>query len=131
MYKVFLRFLAGLLLPVYLGTTIICGVSLVQEAKGNVNLLELPFALVGGVLFFPFGALFVGAQSVIYSFLMEFVVNPFVKSHVLAVSISVCLGMLSVVVLGTDRIVLVGALVGLLVGIFLRSIYSFESNPDE
>ncbi len=130
MVKIVIRLLAGLILPIYVGTTLVCGVLLVQEAENDVRFLELPVALLGGFIFFPFGVIYVGVQSVVYTFLMEFLVNPLIKNHVLAVSASVLLGAVSGIVWGAGWMMLVGAVVGLLTGLFLRSIYRVEPQPD-
>jgi xanthine/uracil permease len=54
---------------------------------------------------------------------MEFMVNTFVKNDVIAVAISVLLGLLSSLVFGSGVMMMVGALVGLIVGIMLRVMY--------
>jgi uncharacterized membrane protein len=130
MAKVVIRFIVGLLLPIYLGATLVSAVGIVSGSKGDFQVLELPLVFMGGLLLFPFALIFVGVQSFVYSFLMGFVVNPFVKSHVVAILVSVLLGTLSGWIIETGLMAGIGAVVGLMAGIFLRSIYSFESNPD-
>ncbi len=102
------------------------------ELNGKINLetTEL-FNHVIINIFIPFLIYTVvlgGVQSIIYSFLMEMQVNPKIKSNILVIIISSFLGALSTLLSGlaTQSFLLfsiIGAVVGILVGIILRAMY--------
>lgn len=117
-------------LPIILGTAVFLIMGIVSSSKGSVEISAILSALYMSLILFPFAMTFVGIQSLIYSFLMEFVVNPFVKNDLIAILISLLLDVLSGFVLSDHVMILIGAIVGLVVGIFLRSIYTFEAHPD-
>jgi hypothetical protein len=117
-----LRIIMGIFLPAIVAT-LIFGVS-VAFRNWDGDLIESVFALLGSIIIFFIPAmLFVGIQSIIYAFVMEFMVNTFVKNDVIAVAISVLLGLLSALAFGSGVMMMMGALVGLIVGIMLRVMY--------
>jgi hypothetical protein len=117
-----LRIIMGIFLPAIVGT-LLFGMT-VAFSNWDGDLIESVFALLGSIIIFFIPAmLFVGIQSIIYAFLMEFMVNTFVKNDVIAVVISVLLGLLSALVFGSGAMMMVGAVVGLIVGIMLRVMY--------
>lgn len=63
-----------------------------------------------------------GIQSIIYSLLMEFLINPKIKNNFAVVILSSALGGLSGIILLKPGLV-VGALTGMLTGIILRRMY--------
>jgi hypothetical protein len=112
----------GIFLPAIVGA-LIFGVA-VEFSNWDGDLIESVFALLGSIIiiFIP-AMLFVGIQSIIYAFVMEFMVNTFVKNDVIAVVISVLMGLLSALIFGSGAMMMVGAVVGLIVGIMLRVMY--------
>lgn len=74
------------------------------------------------VLSIFFSLVMVGLQSIIYSMLMEYVVNPFIKNNYIAIFISMLMGFCSGYVLN-NTMAFVGVFVGLLFGIILRVKY--------
>jgi hypothetical protein len=131
---IIIRLLIGILLPITIGSIIFAGIAFASELKGNINIPELPLLVTGlfvmGLFIFPFAMIFVGIQSIVYSLLMEFVINPWIKNNFVAIMVSILLGTLSGYVLKEDLLALIGAIVGLIVGVILRSMYSFEPSPD-
>jgi hypothetical protein len=127
---VFFRFILGVFLPMILGTAVFLIIGTITSSKESVGFSEILSIILMSLILFPFAMIFVGVQSLIYSFLMEFAVNPFVKSDLIAVLISLLLGVLSGFVLSDPEMMMIGAIVGLVVGIILRSIYTFEAHPD-
>jgi hypothetical protein len=113
------------------GSIIMTGIVVVSESHGGFDISTLLQSLLGGVfVFFLFAMIFIGIQSIVYSLLMEFVVNPYIKNRFMAVLASVSLGTLSGTVLNIDSFALIGAAVGLIVGIILRSMYPPKPDPD-
>lgn len=68
------------------------------------------------------GYILFGIQSIIYSLLMEFIINPKIKASWLAVVLSGALGALSAIPL-TIYFIPMGILSGIIVGTLLRIIY--------
>lgn len=91
----------------------------VFEPGGNFELDGVVIAFLLVLFFSTAGG---GLQSFIYSMLMEFIVNPYVKSNFLCVALSVVLGFLSGLPLAIGYGYF-GAVVGLCVGTFLRMDY--------
>ena len=91
----------------------------------------LPFLLTLGMLVLT-GYAFVGVQSVIYAFLMEYVVNVRARSDVAAATIGGVIGAVSALpsagFLSAPVAGGVGLLVGLLVTLLLRSMYKTAAN---
>lgn len=71
-------------------------------------IISLFFSFIGG-----------GLQSIVYSLIMEYVVNPYIKYNVICVLVSAGLGFLSGAILDI-KFGYFGTVVGLCVGIFLR-----------
>ncbi len=71
-------------------------------------IFSMIFSFIGG-----------GLQSIVYSLLMEYVVNPYIKYNLICVIVSTALGFLSGAILDI-KLGYFGAVVGLCVGIFLR-----------
>lgn len=112
----------GIFLPALVGALIL-GVS-IAVSDWDGNLIESLTVVFGSlILFFISGLVFVGIQSIIYSFVMEFMVNTFVKNNVIVVAISILLSLLSSLVFGKGFMLVLGGVVGLVVGVFLRVLY--------
>lgn len=77
-----------------------------------------------GMLMFPLFAYYaVGLQSIVYSVILEFIINPYIKNHLLAMAASVLFGGL---VGGMEFAffgVILGALTGAIVGAYIRQLY--------
>jgi hypothetical protein len=125
-----IRLLIGFTLPLAIGSEVFAVLALVSEANGNVTLDMLPAMIIGGVIFFPFALIVMGIQSLVYSLLMEFVINPLISTKSIVYLISLFLGVVSSCTISCGYSALVGAVAGLLSGFVLRSIYTFEPNPD-
>ncbi|MEJ2466503.1 MAG: hypothetical protein P8045_12500 [Candidatus Thiodiazotropha sp.] len=130
MSLIVIRLLIGSLLPLALGSEVVAVMAMISEAKGNITLGMLPAMLVGGMMFFPFALIIMGIQSLVYSLLMEFVVNPFIENKYVVYLASIFLGVMSGCTLGCGYFALVGAVAGLLSGVVLKSIYTFDPYPD-
>jgi hypothetical protein len=130
MSMIVIRLLIGAILPLSLGSEIVAVMAMVSEAKGNITLDMLPAMLVGGMMFFPFALIIMGIQSLVYSLLMEFVVNPFIETKFVVYLASIFLGVMSGCTLDCGYFALVGAGAGLLSGVVLKLIYEFDPYPD-
>ena len=111
------RIFAGALLPTLLGVVVffllVPGKLRASDIVDPINIIILSFAFV--IIIIP---------SVIYSYIMEFVVNPNISSNTLAVAVSVTLGCLSGLVTGYGFFMgIIGAIVGLVLGVILRWLY--------
>ncbi|PVZ86684.1 hypothetical protein C9426_14810 [Serratia sp. S1B] len=77
-----------------------------------------------GMLMFPLFAYYaVGLQSIVYSVILEFAINPYIKNHLLAVSTSVLLGGLVGAMQFSSFGMILGALTGAIVGVYIRQLY--------
>lgn len=87
------------------------------EKNGESLLILLAFVLI------PFAI--TALYSLLYSFLMEFVINPYVKNDVLAVLCSILLGIaLPAGAITWANSIFFGSVLGLLMGLFLRRNYT-------
>lgn len=110
-----LRMAIGFILPPYLGALL-----------STIALMFLePFQLmdiyIGFISLAFFGFIFTAIQSALYTVLMELVINPRIKNHLLVVAASVLLG--SVAIPLTGILIISGAIAGLIIGIVLRWLY--------
>ena len=146
------RLLVGALLPVILADFILSmalqldsmiGVEASEIASPPVAFPEILFVqlkiMVGGVLvMLPWGYATFGLQSIIYSFLMEFIVNPGFRRDFPVVVASGFLGLFSVAIVTESRSISVfefmhaisvaGLGAGLVTGIVLRKLYQKGRN---
>ena len=111
------RIFAGALLPTFLGIVVFYllmpGKIRASDIIDPINVIILSFAFV--VIIIP---------SVIYSYIMEFIVNPNISNNFLAVVVSLVLGCLSGFVTGLGLFMgIIGAIVGLVLGVILRWLY--------
>jgi len=133
------RLLTGVLLPIVLGSI---GITTWSFAGFNGDVSSEFIGLFKQIIleaFIPvliYAGVLVGVQSIIYSFLMEKIINPKVRSNILVVFYSIILGLISTVLSGfvTQKLVvfsITGAVVGFIVGIILRKMYTLERlQPD-
>lgn len=136
-----IRLAAGLLLPGFLGALLWIAITSINALIAGDRITDsgfFPFLLFMSMMAY----FFVGIQSLIYSILMEYLINRNVNNNILAVFFSVILGFLLGPILfiilafftsgysipaGEIGIVtflsITGAVVGLIVGIILRWLY--------
>lgn len=120
---VLIRLLIGILLPGPLGMLLLSLFMYITDIAQGVNeSIDILTLVYGMFLFSLLSYVFVGIQSIVYSCLMEFIINRFVKNDAAAVGISTLLGALSGLIIGGFGAV-IGAMVGLIVGAILRSNY--------
>jgi len=125
------RLLTGFFLPILLGSTGLCIASFI-EFKGAIS-SELNGWFKQAIIeaFIPaliYAVALGGIQTTIYSFLMEKLINPKIKSHLLVIIISAILGAISTLLSGfvTQHYVffsITGAVIGIIVGAILRKMY--------
>lgn len=87
-----------------------------------------------GMLMFPLFAYYaVGLQSIVYSVILEFIINPYIKNHLLAISASVLLGgLVGGMQLQFDFFsIVLGALTGAIVGAYIRQLYRQATQPTQ
>lgn len=115
------RLLLGVFLPAIIGALIFVIEdffrSIVND-KPLVNYFEIfPFILL-------FAYMFVGIQSVIYSLIMEFLVNNRIKNNIVVVLLSTVLGILSGIIFLRTEFIITGAITGFVMGVGLRRSYN-------
>lgn len=120
------RMAVGVFMPAIIGTSLLfLLMSFVTQPQSS-----MPSSLYAdgfkGMLVFAY--MFVGIQSIIYSMIMEFWINPKIKSSFIVVGISAALGTLSGVVIFGYFLAIIGFLTGLIVGLYLRYSYAKESS---
>jgi len=130
------RMLMGILLPAVVQASIVVIYILItfdtDGYSGFTDFIQFVF------LALLMGYMLVGLQSIVYAFLMEYVINPKLKNHVVVVLCSGLLGLLSgysvVLVTGTPGDIahwnVVSLLTGLIMGVILRRNYHYSTaNP--
>jgi len=128
------RLLTGIILPILLGSTGLCIAFFIEPNVTISSEFNGWFKQVIIEAFIPvliYAVALGGIQSILYSFLMEKLINPKVRSHLLVIFISAILGVISTLLSGfvTQRFVfffIAGALVGIVVGAILRAMYINE-----
>ena len=116
-------------MPAAVGAGIFFILTCIRQPPAGLESFDLTLVMVF-LLFLAFGYLFVGIQSVIYSTLMEYYVNPKISNDVLVIIISGVLGALSgAVVLGSAGAVL-GVVPGFVTGIYLRRSFVKAANNE-
>lgn len=120
-----LRITTGILAPAPIGTMVVIIIYQIvyfiynRNFVININNKDSFLTLLGLMMYAYF---LIGIQSIIYSLLMEFVINPKIKNSLAVVILSSALGGLSGAMLLEPGLV-VGAITGMLMGIILRRMY--------
>lgn len=114
------RILIGAFMPAFLGVLFFFSTSAAFDAEKEFKIRELfdPMFLLIMLVAYAF----VGIQSLIYSFLMEFIVNPKIVNNFVVVFTSMIMGAVSGVVLGSVGAA-IGLMIGFLLGLILRYLY--------
>ena len=113
------RIVLGILLPPLFGVIVFLVPTTVDCVTQDQNELAcgMPRFLVISAY------LLMGLPSIIYSLVMEFVVNSKISSYKICILVSSFLGVAAGMVTGKLFLVVVGAIVGLLTGMILRKNY--------
>ena len=118
------RMAVGIFMPAIIGTLLLSLLMFfVTYPKALSRFNEQSYI---GILVFAY--MFVGIQSVIYSMIMEFWINPKIKSSLAVVGISALLGAFSGVFVFGYFLAIIGSLTGLIMGIYLRYSYVRENS---
>lgn len=107
-------------MPAFLGVLFFLSTSAAFDAEREFKVFELFDRTFLFIMLVAYA--FVGIQSLIYSFVMEFVVNPKIANNFTAVLASMVIGAISGVVLGTVGAT-IGLIIGFLLGLMLRYLY--------
>lgn len=116
---VVLRIFLGFILPPMVGALLMS--TYAQVASTGIDSSSGFIETFLGITLGAF--IFVGIQSLIYAFFMEYLVNRVIESNVRAVLVSMLLGVLAGAIFPSLMFFTIGAVVGLVVGIVLRYAY--------
>jgi len=125
------RLLTGIILPILLGSIGLCIAFFIESNVTISSELSGWFKQVIIDAFIPvliYALALGGIQTIIYSLLMEKLINPKIKNHLIVILTSAMLGVMSTLLSGfaTQRYVffaIAGAVTGVIVGAVLRTMY--------
>ena len=121
------RILLGIFSPGLIGLLLLTAYSFLFSSDQNTNTFNLHsfFELL------LFSYLFVGIQSILYSILMEYLINRRIDDHTLVVAYSACHGTLSALPFYVSpEIIYIGFITGLIAGVLLRYLYILTTEMD-
>ena len=116
------RIVTGILMPPLLGSLVFLIPATIDCALNNKNSFGCDAAL--GSLIGAF--LIMGAPSIIYSVLMEYVLNPKINNSKLLIAASSILGTGAGGISGFIPMIVIGGVVGFVVGLVLRRNYEID-----
>jgi len=94
-----------------------------------LSILKSAVAYIGAILILALFASFVsGIQSIVISFLMEYIINPKIENNLIVLLIYGLLGVISGVIvdqlIGETSLIVIGGVTGIIVGKILRDNYN-------
>ena len=125
------RLLAGVLVPAAVGACILFMLSYIDDRPDGIELHVDSFwlkELMKFLIYLLLGYIFVGIQSIIYSILMEYYINPKINNDAVVICISSTLGCISGAVILIPALAAVGLVTGFVTGIYLRRSYKNAAN---